>query len=71
MLGFTLSGRYKIVKHLGGGGFGQTYLAQVLYQLGNHNQISRLLAHFEQEQEFYLVQEFIEGHDLRFGDRLN
>lgn len=102
MLGATLSGRYKIVKHLGGGGFGQTYLAedlqlpgnpicvvkqlkprstdpftlktakrlfdreaQVLYQLGNHEQIPRLLAHFEQEQEFYLVQEFIEGHDLK------
>ena len=102
MLGATLSGRYKIVKHLGGGGFGQTYLAedlqlpgnpicvvkqlkprstdpftlktakrlfdreaQVLYQLGHHEQIPRLLAHFEQEQEFYLVQEFIEGHDLR------
>ncbi|HEY9606173.1 MAG TPA: serine/threonine-protein kinase [Allocoleopsis sp.] len=102
MLGITLSGRYKIVKHLGGGGFGQTYLAedlqlpgnplcvvkqlqprstdpltleiakrlfdreaQVLYKLGNHDQIPRLLAHFEQEQEFYLVQEFIEGHDLK------
>ncbi|HEY9675685.1 MAG TPA: serine/threonine-protein kinase [Waterburya sp.] len=102
MLGATLSGRYKIVKYLGGGGFGQTYLAedlqlpgnpicvvkqlkpistdpftlktakrlfdreaQVLYQLGNHEQIPRLLAHFEQEQEFYLVQEFIEGHDLK------
>jgi WD40 repeat protein len=102
MLGTTLSGRYKIVQHLGGGGFGQTYLAedlqlpgnplcvvkqlkprstdplilqtakrlfdreaQVLYKLGNHDQIPRLLAHFEQEQEFYLVQEFIEGHDLK------
>ncbi|HEY9611341.1 serine/threonine-protein kinase [Allocoleopsis sp.] len=112
MLGITLSGRYKIVKHLGGGGFGQTYLAedlqlpgnplcvvkqlqpqsthplalkiakrlfdreaQVLYKLGNHDQIPRLLAHFEQEQEFYLVQEFIEGHDLKqelqLGKRLS
>ncbi|GAB4178605.1 MAG: hypothetical protein Fur006_11210 [Coleofasciculaceae cyanobacterium] len=97
-----LSNRYQIVKHLGGGGFGQTYLAQdmqlpgkplcvvkqlkpqandpltlqvarrlfdreahALYQLGNHDQIPRLLAHFDQEQEFYLVQEFIEGHDLK------
>ena len=102
MLGKTLSGRYKIVKHLGGGGFGQTYIAedlqlpgnplcvvkqlkpkateqlalqiarrlfdreaQVLYQLGNHDQIPRLLAHFEEEQEFYLVQEFIEGNELK------
>ncbi|AFZ21800.1 serine/threonine-protein kinase [Allocoleopsis franciscana] len=102
MLGKTLSGRYHIVQHLGGGGFGQTYLAEdlqlpsnplcvvkqlkpkstdsstlqtakrffdreaeVLYKLGNHDQIPRLLAHFEQEQEFYLVQECIEGHDLK------
>lgn len=86
---------------LGGGGFGQTYLAQdkylpgnplcvvkqlkplatdpqtlqtarrlfdteakVLYQLGNHNQIPRLFAYFEENQEFYLVQEFVEGHPL-------
>ncbi|NET54878.1 MAG: protein kinase [Symploca sp. SIO2E6] len=96
-----LAGHYQIVKHLGGGGFGQTFLAtdnhlpgqplcvvkqlqprvtnqgmlevaqrlfdreaQTLYQLGNHNQIPRLLAHFEQNQEFYLVQEFIEGRPL-------
>jgi WD40 repeat protein/tRNA A-37 threonylcarbamoyl transferase component Bud32 len=102
MLGKTLSGRYQIIKHLGGGGFGQTYLAedqqlpgnpqcvvkqlkpkasdsltlevarrlfdrevQVLYRLGNHDQIPQLLAHFEQEQEFYLVQEFIEGEELK------
>lgn len=102
MLGKTLSSRYHIIKHLGGGGFGQTYLAedrqlpgnplcvvkqlkpkatdseslevakqlfdreaQVLYNLGNHDQIPRLLAHFEQDEEFYLVQEFIEGHELK------
>ncbi|UBF29163.1 tetratricopeptide repeat protein [Kovacikia minuta CCNUW1] len=35
--------------------------ANVLYQLGNHDQIPRLLAHFEDNQEFYLVQELIEG----------
>ncbi len=35
--------------------------AQVLYRLGNHNQIPRLLAHFEENQEFYLVQEYISG----------
>ncbi len=38
--------------------------AQVLYQLGNHNQIPRLLAHFEESEEFYLAQEFIEGNPL-------
>ncbi|HBB33245.1 MAG TPA: hypothetical protein DDZ80_25855 [Cyanobacteria bacterium UBA8803] len=102
MLGTTLSGRYEIVKYLGGGGFGQTYLAedqqlpghplcvvkqlkpqstdvftlqtarrlfdqeaQVLYQLGHHDRIPQLLAHFEQDQEFYLVQEFIEGNELK------
>jgi len=35
--------------------------AQVLYQLGNHDQIPRLLAHFEDNQEFFLAQELIEG----------
>jgi len=112
MLGKILSGRYKIIKHLGGGGLGQTYLAedlqlpgnplcvvkqlkpkatdlfnlhiarrlfdeeaQALYRLGNHEQIPRLLAHFEEEQEFYLVQQFIDGHNLKrelpVGRRLN
>jgi serine/threonine-protein kinase len=38
--------------------------AETLEQLGNHAQIPRLLAYFEEDQEFYLVQEFIEGHTL-------
>lgn len=38
--------------------------AEVLYQLGNHDQIPRLLAHFEDQQDFYLAQEFIEGVPL-------
>ena len=38
--------------------------AQVLYQLGIHDQIPRLLAHFEENQEFYLAQEYIEGLPL-------
>ena len=96
-----LVGRYQIIKHLGGGGFGETFIAhdthlpgkpecvvkklkmrstdpstletarrlfdteaQVLHRLGNHNQIPQLLAYFEENQEFYLVQEFIAGHDL-------
>ncbi len=96
-----LGGRYKIISHLGAGGFGQTFLAEdlhlpghpvcvlkqlkpeisndntlqmarrcfnteaeVLYQLGIHEQIPRLLAHFEEGKEFYLAQEFIEGKPL-------
>lgn len=35
--------------------------AQVLYRLGSHSQIPKLLAHFEENEEFYLAQEFIEG----------
>ncbi|AKG22968.1 serine/threonine-protein kinase [Calothrix sp. 336/3] len=38
--------------------------AETLQRLGNHDQIPRLLAYFEQDNEFYLVQEYIEGHDL-------
>ncbi|MCU0523319.1 MAG: serine/threonine-protein kinase [Elainella sp. Prado103] len=38
--------------------------AQVLYHLGSHDQIPRLLAHFEEAQEFYLAQEFVEGEPL-------
>ncbi|WP_404790448.1 protein kinase [Altericista sp. CCNU0014] len=38
--------------------------AQTLYRLGSHPQIPRLMAHFEENKEFYLVQELIEGHSL-------
>ncbi|RMF28065.1 MAG: serine/threonine protein kinase, partial [Cyanobacteria bacterium J083] len=38
--------------------------ANTLEQLGHHPQIPRLLAHFEQNTQFYLVQELIEGHPL-------
>ncbi|MEH2061014.1 MAG: serine/threonine-protein kinase [Nostoc sp.] len=39
--------------------------AEVLYQLGNdHDQIPRLFAHFDEDGDFYLVQEFIDGHSL-------
>ncbi|HEY9670083.1 MAG TPA: protein kinase [Waterburya sp.] len=38
--------------------------AQVLYKLGNHEQIPRLLAHFEEGQEFYLAQELVAGETL-------
>ncbi|MDZ8084791.1 MAG: CHASE2 domain-containing serine/threonine-protein kinase [Nostoc sp. DedQUE12b] len=96
-----LSGRYKISKTLGAGGFGRTYLAQdtqrpgnptcvvkklmparqdarflqvarrlfhseaeILEILGKHHQIPELLAYFEDNQEFYLIQQYIEGHTL-------
>jgi eukaryotic-like serine/threonine-protein kinase len=102
VIGQTLAGRYLILKKLGKGGFGVTYLAEdtqlpdkklcvvkhlkletddavtlkaakklfqreagILNKLGEeHPQIPRLLAHFEENEEFYLVQEFIDGHDL-------
>ncbi|WP_339460710.1 bifunctional serine/threonine-protein kinase/formylglycine-generating enzyme family protein [Nodularia spumigena] len=39
--------------------------AKVLYRLGNDSdQIPRLFAHFEEQGEFYLVQEFVDGQDL-------
>jgi serine/threonine protein kinase len=38
--------------------------AIVLQQLGNHDRIPRLLAYFEEQQEFYLVQEYIPGNPL-------
>ncbi len=38
--------------------------AQSLHELGCHDCIPQLFAYFEENQEFYLVQEYIEGHDL-------
>ena len=101
MLGKTLTGRYKIVKQLGGGGFSHTFIAEdgylpdrptcvikqlkpassqeevlrisrelfdneakVLYRLGKHDCIPALLAHFEEDEEFFLAQELIEGDVL-------
>ncbi|WP_141211861.1 protein kinase [Pseudanabaena sp. SR411] len=101
MIGQLLSGRYKVQRILGAGGFGQTFVAEdtqrpnnpvcvvkqlkpasndpsfletarrmfrsegeVLEKLGENPQIPRLLANFEQDQEFYLVQEYIDGQTL-------
>jgi serine/threonine-protein kinase len=101
MIGKLLDHRYKIIRVLATGGFGETYIAEdtkrpgnpicvvkhllpassdlkifdtakrlfhseaeTLERLGNHDQIPRLLAYFDENHEFYLVQEFIEGHTL-------
>ncbi|MDJ0696649.1 serine/threonine-protein kinase [Mastigocoleus sp. MO_188.B34] len=37
---------------------------ETLIQLGHHSQIPELIACFEEDERFYLVQEFIEGHSL-------
>ncbi len=38
--------------------------AEILELLGKHDQIPELYAFFEEEKEFYLVQQFIPGHPL-------
>ena len=42
--------------------------AKTLETVGRHDRIPQLLAYFEANQEFYLVQEYIKGHSL--GDEL-
>ncbi|BAY15512.1 serine/threonine protein kinase with Chase2 sensor [Anabaenopsis circularis NIES-21] len=39
--------------------------AEILEILGHHKQIPQLLAYFEENQQFYLVQEYIKGHCLQ------
>jgi serine/threonine protein kinase len=40
--------------------------AQMLYRLGgSHDQIAKILAYFQQEEAFYLIEELIEGESLR------
>ncbi|MEM8832354.1 MAG: serine/threonine-protein kinase, partial [Cyanobacteria bacterium P01_G01_bin.19] len=38
--------------------------AETLNTLGVHNQIPRLMAYFEEDEKFYLVQQYIEGQTL-------
>jgi serine/threonine-protein kinase len=38
--------------------------AETLGKIGNHPQIPRLLDYFEENQQFYLVQEYVKGHNL-------
>ena len=46
--------------------------AEILHKLGNeHSQIPRLYAYFEENDKFYLVQEFIDGTGLDFELELN
>ncbi|MCS6959979.1 MAG: serine/threonine-protein kinase [Pseudanabaenaceae cyanobacterium SKYGB_i_bin29] len=97
----VLDNRYKLLKVLGKGGFGRTYLArdqrrpgaplcvvkqlkpasndpefirearrlfaaeaETLERLGKHDQIPQLLAYFEEDNDFFLVQEYIDGTPL-------
>ncbi|UKO98684.1 serine/threonine-protein kinase [Nostoc sp. UHCC 0870] len=103
-----LRDRYRVLKPLGQGGFGATFLArdeilpgepscvikqlrlsttapQVLHmarelfareantlgKIGNHPQIPRLLDYFEEQEQFYLVQEYISGSTLQQEVKLN
>lgn len=97
-----LRDRYLVLRSLGQGGFGATFLAanislpgnppcvikqlrpstnvphlfqmarelfereaQTLGRIGNHPQVPTLLDYFEDNQQFYLVQEYIKGHNLQ------
>lgn len=38
--------------------------AGTLHRLGSHPQIPKFIGYFEENEQFYLVQEFVEGHSL-------
>ena len=38
--------------------------AEILEKLGRHDQIPQLLAYFEEKKEFFIIQDYIEGHTL-------
>ncbi|MEB3277977.1 MAG: serine/threonine-protein kinase [Lyngbya sp.] len=98
----VLRNRYRVMKPLGKGGFGATFLAEdlslpgcpkcvvkqlrpaakssrvlemarqlfqreakTLGKIGDHPQIPRLLDYFSGKQQFYLVQEYVEGCNLK------
>lgn len=42
--------------------------AMVLYRLGSHDRIPRLLAHVPKDDNFFLVQEYIDGASLNDGE---
>jgi len=108
--GKLLDRRYRVLRTLAKGGFGETYIAEdtrlpgnpgcvvkhlkpsdsnpkllenakrlflieaeTLQRLGKHDQIPQLMAYFEENREFYLVQELIQGQtltqELQPGDR--
>jgi eukaryotic-like serine/threonine-protein kinase len=100
LIGKTIRNRYYIIKQIGRGGTGITYVAEdrqcfndlcvvkqlkpqsnnpqtleiakrlfdteadILGKLGNHDGIPRLLAYFEENKHFFIVQELIKGRDL-------
>jgi len=45
--------------------------AETLGKIGNHPQVPRLLDYFEEEEQFYLIQEFVKGNNLQQDVKLN